>query len=79
MGKLDTIRYTYKVENGKIKIMKGTPVVIKDEMKDGFYKMIGETDTKEKAASLMTKIDKVVLWHNRLSHMSEKGMQVVGS
>ena len=46
-------------------------------MKNGLYKMIGETNTKDKAASLMVEIDKDFLWHNRMGHMSKKGLQVL--
>ena len=35
LGQLDTMTYTYKVENGKIKIMKSSLVVINVEIKDG--------------------------------------------
>ncbi|KAL5576251.1 hypothetical protein UlMin_017950 [Ulmus minor] len=69
--------YTYKAEGGKIKITKSALVVIKAAIRDGLYEMIGETDIKDQAASLMAEIDKAVLWHNRLGHMSEKGLQVL--
>ena len=65
--------YTYKAAGGKIKITKGNLVVIKATIRNSLYEMIGETDIKDQAASLMATIDKAILWHNRLGHMSEKG------
>ena len=49
-------------------------IVIKEKIRNGLYEMIGETNIKDQVASLMAEIDKVVLWHNCLGHMSEKGL-----
>ena len=73
LGQLDSMRYTYKEEGGKIKITKGALVVIKAAIRDGLYEMIGETDIKDQATSLMAEINKTVLWHNRLGHRAKRG------
>ena len=56
------------------KVTMGTLVVIKVEIKDGLYEMIGETNVKEHVVGLMAEIDKVIIWHNQLGHISEKGL-----
>ena len=60
--------YTYKTKGGKIKVTKGSLIVIKAAIKDGLYKMIRETEIKDQAASLMAEMDRVALWHTRLAH-----------
>ena len=77
LGMLDKKGYSYKSEVGVLRVMKGSLVVMKGLLQNGSYVLqgsavIGETSTTE--ASL----DKTQLWHNRLGHMSLKGLVTLG-
>jgi hypothetical protein len=56
------------------KVIKGSLVIAKGEKVGTLYLCIGNTDSSISLAS--TRVD-TALWHHRLGHMSEKGMQIL--
>ena len=56
------------------KVIKGSLVIAKGEKVGTLYLCIGNTDSSISLAS--TGVD-TTLWHHRLGHMSEKGMQIL--
>ena len=46
LGQLDRSRLCYKADNGIIKFSKGSLIAIKEEMKNGLYEVVIETDMK---------------------------------
>jgi hypothetical protein len=56
------------------KVIKGSLVIAKGEKVGTLYLCTGNTDSSISLAS--TGVD-TTLWHHRLGHMSEKGMQIL--
>jgi hypothetical protein len=56
------------------KVIKGSLVIAKGEKVGTLYLCIGNTDSSVSLAS--TGVD-TALWHHRMGHMSEKGMQIL--
>lgn len=56
--------------------MKSSMVVLKGELNHGLYILDGEAVSRLSTIGAHD-IDQTVLWHRRLGHMSEKGMQVL--
>ena len=56
------------------KVIKGSLVIVKGEKVGTLYLCIGNNDSSISLAS--TRVD-TTLWHHRLGHMSEKGMQIL--
>jgi hypothetical protein len=56
------------------KVIKGSLVIAKGEKVGTLYLCAGNTDSSISLAS--TRVD-TTLWHHRLGHMSEKGMQIL--
>jgi hypothetical protein len=56
------------------KVIKGSLVIAKGEKVGTLYLCIGNTDSSISLASIGVDI---ALWHHRLGHMSEKGMQIL--
>ncbi|KAL5538315.1 hypothetical protein UlMin_045684 [Ulmus minor] len=51
---------------------------MKGMKKQGLYKVVGEIVAKGNSATrLIAEEEKAMLWHNRLGHISEKGLQVL--
>ena len=74
LGTLDEEGYSYRAERGILKASKGSLVILKGDKRNGLYVLRGVTVTDE-AACVASKIcDKGSLWHKRLGHMSEKGL-----
>ena len=74
---LDDLGYTCKVEKGIKKIYRGSMVVIKGKKEDGLYHLIGETVTGLTTVAIVPKNEKANLWHKRLGHISDKGLQIL--
>jgi hypothetical protein len=56
------------------KVTKGSLVIAKEEKVGTLYLCIGNINSSRSLAS--TEVD-TTLWHHRLGHMSEKGMQIL--
>ena len=80
LGQLDNSGLSYKAEGDILKVTKGAMVVIKAKRGNGLYKLQGETYLAkgDGGMSLVAKRDNTSLWHNKLGHMSLKGVQILG-
>lgn len=73
IGMLDADGFNIKVENGIMKVQKGSLTVMKGSRRDGLYILEGETIAGTSDAT-SAKEDKTRLWHLRLGHVSERGL-----
>lgn len=74
LGIFDTVSYSYKSENGCLKICKGSLVILKGVKKFGVYILLGKTICNSFALFGKHVTDKCMLWHRRNDHTSEKGL-----
>ncbi|KAG9444833.1 hypothetical protein H6P81_016173 [Aristolochia fimbriata] len=77
LGALDSNGCSFNTTGGIMKVKKGSMVVMKGEKKVGnLYHLIGNTIIGGAAVtSCDDEDDATVLWHKRLGHMSERGLQ----
>ncbi|GKV28962.1 hypothetical protein SLEP1_g37944 [Rubroshorea leprosula] len=74
MGMLDDDGYLNYFGNGSWKLTKGTMVVARGKKRFSLY----ETQAKQCQGQInVTEADATKLWHKRLGHLSEKGLQIV--
>ncbi|KAI5677681.1 hypothetical protein M9H77_08631 [Catharanthus roseus] len=73
-GVFDTNGFSYKSENGIMKVCKGELVMLKGFKRDGLYHLIGKTVCEASALVSKTVPEKTLLWHRRIGHISEKGL-----
>ncbi|KAI5648811.1 hypothetical protein M9H77_34816 [Catharanthus roseus] len=74
LGVFDTNDFSYKSENGIMKVCKGALVMLKGFKKDGLYHLIGKTVCEASVLVSKTIPEKTLLWHRRIGHISEKGL-----
>jgi transposase InsO family protein len=76
-GALDTNGCKIVQENEVIKVIRGALVVMKGSKVGNLYHLAGETVTGEAAVSTSADSDAISthLWHKRLGHMSERGLE----
>lgn len=70
LGTLESIGYSFKSENGIMKVLKGSLVVMKAMRKNSLYILLGNTILGG-AASVEKHVDKTLIWHQRLGHICE--------
>lgn len=71
LGTLDSSGYTFKAEDGVLKIQKGSLVIMKGFKKNSLYTLQGTTVIgRSSMAQTTTYASK--LWHLRLGHVSEQ-------
>jgi hypothetical protein len=76
LGTLDSKGYSYKSENGIMKVSKGAMIVmIGQKISSNVYKLLGNTILGGVAAVVESEDDDTLLWHMRLGHISERGMR----
>jgi hypothetical protein len=76
LGTLDSKGYSYKSENGIMKVSKGAMIVMTGQkISSNIYKLLGNTILGGVAAVAESEDDDTLLWHMRLGHMSERGMR----
>lgn len=77
LSELDSRGYKYTGQGGVIKVSKGILVVMKGIRVGNLYKLLGSTVVD--GAQMVIEHDEfpVRLWHRRLGHMSEKGMEIL--
>lgn len=78
---LDSKGFSFRGEGGELCISKGSSVVLKGAKHGTLYILQGSTLTGSAAANVASSEDRrsdmTKLWHFRLGHMSEKGMQIL--
>ncbi|KAH9763605.1 hypothetical protein KPL70_001228 [Citrus sinensis] len=72
---LDSMRYCFKYENGGLKIIKGTEMIMKGVKKNGLYVLEWSSVPVSAVMPAVSDVDRTMLWHLRLSHMSIRGIQ----
>jgi len=77
LGVLDDLGYTNNIKNSTMKICKGSLVAIKGQKISGLYHMICETLTGQVAMATSPEDQNAKLWHNRLGHISARGLQIM--
>jgi transposase InsO family protein len=76
LGTLDSKGYSYKSENGIMKVSKGAMIVMTGQkISSSVYKLLGNTILGGVAAVVESEDDDTLLWHMRLGHISERGMR----
>ena len=63
--------------SGVLKVSKGALVVMKAQKTGNLYKLVGRTQVDDTALVSEEESGSTKLWHQRLGHMSEKGLQVL--
>jgi hypothetical protein len=77
LGVLYFVGYKCTTQSGVLKVSKGILVVIKEKRITKFYQLEGRTKINQEVVSSEGEIDSTHLWHQRLGHMSEKGLKVL--
>ncbi|CAL8167282.1 unnamed protein product [Prunus armeniaca] len=77
LGTLDEAGYGYESKKGRFRVTKGSLVVMRGDLQPNkLYKLIGTTIVGGVAVSINQGIeDKTELYHHRLGHISQKGLQ----
>lgn len=69
------------LENGVLKVVRGSLVVMKGVRHRNLYPLMAETVTSDLAVGINRSKDQTKctrMWHMRLGHMSEKGLSLLG-
>ena len=74
LGELDKKGYVFKGEQGLLKAVKGSMVVMKGIKKNGLYSLEGDIVIGSTTSISEKLVSKTELWHMRLGHVSEKGL-----
>lgn len=71
---LDQLGFTFKAQKGKLTVFKGSLAVMKGVRSNGLYKLAGVSFIASACAIGKEQITSM-LWHLRLAHISDKGME----
>ncbi|KAH9767170.1 hypothetical protein KPL71_011175 [Citrus sinensis] len=74
IGMRDQTGCVIKAENGTLKVIRGSIVIMKGTKQNGLYVLNGHTTVGEASVTEKSE-DKAKLWHLRLGHMSERGLK----
>ncbi|GJX23323.1 retrotransposon protein, putative, ty1-copia subclass [Tanacetum coccineum] len=70
--------YTVKLQSGKVKVINGSKAVVSGTRRDSYvYSLDGHAVAGELNASVEEKDSLTQVWHKRLGHISEAGLQVL--
>nr|GEY44534.1 retrovirus-related Pol polyprotein from transposon TNT 1-94 [Tanacetum cinerariifolium] len=70
--------YTVKLQSGKVKVINGSRVILSGIQRDNYvYSLDGHAMAGEINASVEEKDSLAQVWHKRLGHISEAGLQVL--
>lgn len=70
LGILDILGYSIKIDNGTMRIIKGSLIALKNVRINGHYLWHGLTLDNKGATSVVQSLDNVMLWHRILGHIS---------
>ncbi|PKU72844.1 Retrovirus-related Pol polyprotein from transposon TNT 1-94 [Dendrobium catenatum] len=74
LGTLDDSGYIFRSERGLLRISKGALVIMKGIKRNGLYVLQGATLVGETHVTAKQNLDKTKLWHQRLGHLSDRGL-----
>ncbi|GJW28359.1 zinc finger, CCHC-type containing protein [Tanacetum coccineum] len=78
LGTLEKEGFTVKMQSGKVKVINGSRVVLSGTRRDNcVYSLDGHAMAGELNASVEEKDSLAQVWHKRLGHISEAGLQVL--
>ena len=77
LGVLDLDGYKFTGHDGVLKVFKGALVVMKAEKVGNLYRLKGSTQVSEAVVVSEKEEAGTHLWHQRLGHMSEKGLHIL--
>ncbi|KAH9714562.1 hypothetical protein KPL71_020696 [Citrus sinensis] len=78
LGQMDSHGYKNHVENGIMKIVKGTLVLMKvEKIGVNLFMLKGETLHEADACVALNGEESTMMWHLKLSHMSEQGLKIL--
>ncbi|KAH9649112.1 hypothetical protein KPL70_025867 [Citrus sinensis] len=77
LGILDQMGCIIKMEFGVMKIIKWSIVIMKGAKNNGLYVLQGTTITRDVSVLTSQNLNKTLMWHMRLGHMSEKGIKIL--
>ncbi|GJR89434.1 retrovirus-related pol polyprotein from transposon TNT 1-94 [Tanacetum coccineum] len=76
LGTLDREGYTVKLQNGRVKVIKGSLMVLSGTMKENYvYSLDGWAESGESSVGIQEKESLAQVWHKRLGHISEAGLR----
>jgi len=76
LGTLEDKGCWFKSQDGVLKIVKGCSTILKGQKRETLYILEGLAENGESHSSAELK-DETSLWHSRLGHMSQKGMEIL--
>ncbi|GJY45241.1 retrovirus-related pol polyprotein from transposon TNT 1-94 [Tanacetum coccineum] len=75
LGTLDREGYTVKLQNGRVKVIKGSLMVLSRTMKGNcVYSLDDWAESGEASVGIQEKESLAQVWHKRLGHISEAGL-----
>nr|GEX32113.1 retrovirus-related Pol polyprotein from transposon TNT 1-94 [Tanacetum cinerariifolium] len=75
LGTLDREGYTVKLQNGRVKVIKGSWMVLSGTMKGNYvYSLDGWAESGEASVGIQEKESLAQVWHKNLGHISEAGL-----
>lgn len=77
LGILNQIGYSVKIESGEMMIIKGIETIIKGLRKNNLFALYKGVVTSEVYLWTNSNNDKTKLWHLKLRHIREKGLEVL--
>jgi hypothetical protein len=78
LGVLDSTGYKCTIQGGVMKVFKGILQVMKANKIRNLYHLEGRTESDQATTTISENAsDSTHLWHQRLGHMSEKGLKVL--
>ena len=77
LGALEAQGCRFVGEGGGVTVTKGSITVLKGDRVRNLYSMVGSIIVGDVSAAAAEKEDTTRLWHMRLGHMSERGLQVL--
>lgn len=74
LGTLDKAGFSYTSENGTLNVTKDSVLKLSGQLRDGLYILKGKTVTGELNVLSKLASKETFLWHRRLAHIGEKGL-----
>ena len=75
LGLLDKNGFQFQSNNGMLTVSKGSDIVMNGRMRNCLYVLEGNTVCSETSLITTSSRDKSRLWHLRMGHVGEKGLQ----
>ncbi|GJS90427.1 retrovirus-related pol polyprotein from transposon TNT 1-94 [Tanacetum coccineum] len=76
LGTLDREGYTVKLQNGRVKVIKGSLMVLSGTMKENcVYSLDGWAESGKASVGIQEKESLAQVWHKCLGHISEAGLR----